>query len=108
MKSLIALSLFVLGVTLFVDAQQIASGEFWIPSELEWAHLTGAQDQEKTASAVIFYFRKDGYFVRDECWLIKHGKSITISNGDPHNERGPNGSYFGWNDAEIPARPSKC
>lgn len=86
MKSLIALSLFVLGTTLFVDAQQIASGEFWIPSELKWTHVTGAQDQEKIASAVIFYFRKDGYFVRDECWLIKQGKSIAISNGDPHNE----------------------
>jgi hypothetical protein len=24
--------------------------------------------------------------VRDECWLIRDGKSISISNGDPHNE----------------------
>ena len=86
MKSLIALSLFVLGTALLVDAQQVASSEFWIPSEVKWVQVIGAQDQEKTASAVIFYFRKDGYFVRDECWLIKHGKSIAISNGDPHNE----------------------
>jgi hypothetical protein len=85
-KSLIAVSVFVWSVTLIVDAQQIASGEFWIPSELKWIQATGAQDHEKTANAVIFYFRKDGYFVRDDCWLIKRGKSIAISNGDPHNE----------------------
>ena len=86
MKWLIAVSVFVLSVALIVDAQQTASGEFWIPSDLKWVRITGAQNSEKTAGAVIFYFRGDGYFVRDDCWLIKRGKSIAISNGDPHNE----------------------
>ena len=75
-----------MSVTLIVGAQQVESGDFWIPSELKWVHVAGAPDHEKTVRTVIFYFRKDGYFVRDECWLIKRGKSIEVSNGDPHSE----------------------
>jgi hypothetical protein len=42
--------------------------------------------KERSASAVVFYFTKDDWFVRGDCWLTKNGKSITISDGDPHNE----------------------
>jgi len=82
MKPLIAVSAFVLSVTAIADAQQTASAEFWMPSEVKWVHVAGAPDDEKTASAVVFYFRNDGYFVGDACWLIKRSKSIAISNGD--------------------------
>jgi len=34
----------------------------------------------------VLYFGTNGEFVRDDCWLIRNDRSITISNGDPHNE----------------------
>lgn len=95
MKLQVAVTAFALTFALTADAQQAASDEFWMPSQVKWVHMAGEPDHEKTARAVVFYFRSDGYFVRDDCWLIKQGKSIAISNGDPHNE------YVGLTDPVI-------
>jgi hypothetical protein len=68
-------------------AQQVQAGEFWIPVKLKWQMVPGdPTGKERMARADVFYFAKDGRFVRDNCWLIKNGKVITISNGDPHEE----------------------
>jgi hypothetical protein len=67
-------------------AQQAKLGEFWIPASVHWSHPRGAPEGESVASTVILYFGRNGIFARDECWVIREGQSITISNGDPHNE----------------------
>jgi hypothetical protein len=67
-------------------AQQAKLGEFWIPANMHWSHPRGAPEGESVASTVILYFGQNGIFARDECWVIREGQSITISNGDPHNE----------------------
>ena len=68
------------------SAQSSEHGEFWIPTNVHWKHIDGEPKGESTASSVVFYFARGEWFVRDDCWLIKNGKAITISDGDPHNE----------------------
>jgi hypothetical protein len=64
-------------------AQTTDAGEFSIPTSLHWQHLHAAPSNESVASAVVFYFGKDREIVPDECWLIRDGESIAISDGDP-------------------------
>src|SRR6266536_1187686 len=69
-----------------VSAQSSDNGQFWIPTDVKWQRVPGAPRAEKkrVASTVILYFGHDREFVRDECWMIRDGESILISNGDPH------------------------
>jgi len=71
-----------------VNAQSISKGRLWVPTELKWRRIPGAPrgDRKRTAAAAVLYFGKDGAFVQDQCWLIRDGKSVSISNADPHNE----------------------
>jgi hypothetical protein len=81
-------TLFLLCSALNVSAQPSDLDQFWIPTDVKWERIPGAPREEhrKTASTIVLYFGKNGEFVRDECWLIRDGKSISISNGDPHNQ----------------------
>ena len=83
-----AAGLLVLCSAIGASAQASADGQLWIPTSIKWTRIQGAprNEKERTASAVVLYFGKDGAFVRDECWLIRNGKSISISDGDPHDE----------------------
>ena len=86
MRSLFTAVLLVACVMFTAFAQQVQAGEFWIPVQLKWQKIQGDPvGKERVAQAIVFYFTKNGTFVRDECWLIKNGKTITISNGDPHD-----------------------
>lgn len=86
MKKLVMLLLCALGLNV-ANAQAQESGEFWIPTKLKWTRISGAPKGHETARAIVFYFPNKGRrFVRDECWLIRNGKSLSISNGDPHDE----------------------
>jgi hypothetical protein len=69
-----------------VRAQESQSGDFWIPVNVHWSRPHGGPANVTVASTVILYFGRKGVFARDECWVIRTGRSITISNGDPHNE----------------------
>ena len=88
MKSLSIVALLIVGLVVIARAQSIKDGQLWIPVDVKWIRIPGALRavQKRTASAVVVYFGKNGEFVRDECWLIRDGKSISISNGDPHNQ----------------------
>ena len=88
MKAFITGLLFVLLLATNVYSQYSPSEKFWIPVSLHWQRIPGApkEIQTRTAQAMVLYFRNDGKFVRDDCWLLKDDKSIRISNGDPHNE----------------------
>jgi hypothetical protein len=88
MKAFITGLLFVLGLATNLYSQYSPSGKFWIPANLHWQCIPGApkEVQTRTAQATVLYFRNDGKFVRDDCWLIKQGDSITVDNGDPHDE----------------------
>ncbi|SPE41153.1 exported hypothetical protein [Candidatus Sulfotelmatobacter sp. SbA7] len=81
-------TLFLLCSALNVSAQPSDHGQFWVPTDVKWERIPGAPREEhrKTASTIVLYFGKNGEFVRDECWLIRDGKSISISNGDPHSQ----------------------
>jgi hypothetical protein len=87
-KSLYIVVLLIVGLVVSARAQSIKDGQLWIPVDLKWIRIPGAPRavQKRTASAIVVYFGKNGEFVRDECWLIRDGKSISISNGDPHNQ----------------------
>jgi hypothetical protein len=87
-KSLSIVALLIFGLAVTASAQSIKDGRLWIPVDLKWIRISGAPRavQKRTASAVVVYFGKNGEFVRDDCWLIRDGKSISISNGDPHNQ----------------------
>lgn len=67
---------------------QTKDGGLWIPVDVKWSRIQCAPRNvhTRTASTTVLYFGKDGEFVRDDCWLIRDGKSISISNGDPHDE----------------------
>ena len=69
-----------------VAAQENGEGRFWVPADIHWQHPRGAPSGEAVAPVVVLYFQQNGLFTRDECWVIRSGKAITISNGDPHNE----------------------
>jgi hypothetical protein len=86
--SLIAAGLLVVCAANGASDQARDDGKLWIPTSIKWTRIQGALRNEKkrTASTVVLYFGKDGAFVRDECWLIRDGKSISISDGDPHDE----------------------
>ena len=88
MKLISIVVLLVVGSVVNVNAQPPESGQLWIPGDVKWSRIQGAPRNvhERAASVVVLYFGKNGEFVRDDCWLIRHGKSISISNGDPHNE----------------------
>ena len=87
MKSRFIVALLIFG-SVVMSAQATKDGQLWIRVDVKWTRTPGAPRsvQTRTASAVILYFGKDGELVRDECWLIRDGKSISISNGDPHNQ----------------------
>ena len=88
MKLLSIVALLVCSSVTNVSAQSTKDGRFWIPVDVKWTRIRGAPPDVKTrtASTVVLYFGKGGEFVRDECWLVRNGKSISISNGDPHNQ----------------------
>ena len=71
-----------------VSAQSSDNGQFLIPIDVKWQRIPGAPRSEKVrvASAVVLFFGSHGEFVRDECSLIRGGQTISISNGDPHNQ----------------------
>ncbi len=71
-----------------VSAQSSNNGQFLIPTDVKWQRIPGAPRSEKkrVASTVVLFFGNDGEFMRDECWLIRDGQTISISNGDPHNQ----------------------
>ena len=81
------LALLIVGLVMAVSAQT-EGGQLWIPVDVKWSRIQGAPRNvhQRTASTTVLYFGKDGEFVRDDCWLIRDSKSISISNGDPHNE----------------------
>jgi hypothetical protein len=87
-KSLSIVALLIFGLAVTARAQSSKNGQLWIPVDLKWTRIPGAPRtlEERTASAVVVYFGKNGEFVQDECWMIRDGKSISISNGDPHNQ----------------------
>jgi len=87
-KSLSIVALLIVGLVVTARAQSIEDGQLWIPVDVKWIRFPGAPPavQKRTASAVVVYFGKNGEFVRDECWLIRDGRSISISNGDPHSQ----------------------
>jgi hypothetical protein len=68
-----------------IDAQEANSSQFWTPVDVKWKQVKGVPSK-KMASAAVLYFGENGEFVKDECWLIKEGDFISVSNGDPHNE----------------------
>jgi hypothetical protein len=80
--------LLILGSAVNFFAQSTKSSQLWIPVDIKWTRLPGAPRNvpTRTASSIVLYFGKDGGFVRDECSLVRDGTSISISNGDPHNE----------------------
>jgi len=88
MKFLSLAALLIFASATNVSAQSTKDGQFWIPVDVKWTRIQGAPRdvQIRTASTTVLYFGADGEFVRDECWLIRYGKSISISNGDPHNQ----------------------
>ena len=69
-----------------MPAQQAEPGQFWIPAKVRWNHPRGSSHDETVASTIILYFSRNGVFAKDKCWVIRRGQTITISNGDPHNE----------------------
>ena len=88
MKSLSIAAVLVLALATSLGAQSVNDGRLWIPVEVKWRRIPGAPRdvQTRTASTVVLYFGRNGEFVRDECRLIRDGRSISISNGDPHNQ----------------------
>ena len=88
MKFLSLAALLIVASAMNVNAQSRKDGSFWIPVDVKWSRIPGAPRdvRKRTASTTVLYFGNDGEFVRDECWLIRDGKSILISNGDPHNQ----------------------
>lgn len=88
MKLISIAVLVIFGSVVSGSAQSTKDGQLWVPVDLKWNPIQGAPHNvhERTAPAVVLYFGKNGEFVRDDCWLIRSGKSISISNGDPHNE----------------------
>ncbi len=88
MKFLSLTVLLIFGLAMNVSAQSTKDGRFWIPVDVKWRRIPGAPPDAKkrTVSTTVLYFGKDGEFVQDDCWLTRDGKSISISNGDPHNQ----------------------
>jgi hypothetical protein len=86
MKPRIATALTICCACVAVFAQEPLEGRFWIPTNIHWNHPRGAPPDEAVASVVVLYFEQNGLFARDECSAIRKGKSVTISDGDPHNE----------------------
>jgi hypothetical protein len=87
MKWLSITALLIVVLVMLVSAQT-KDGQLWIPVDVKWSRIQGAPRNlhKRAASTTVLYFGKDGEFVRDDCWLIRDGKSISISNGDPHNQ----------------------
>lgn len=86
MRLLSITALLILGSVISVAAQSTKDDHLWIPVDLKWSRIPGAprDAKQRAASATVLYFGKAGAFVRDDCRLIRNGKSISISNGDPH------------------------
>jgi hypothetical protein len=71
-----------------VSAQSSNNGHFFVPTDIKWQRSPGAprSERKRAASTVVLFLGSDGEFVRDECSLIRDGQTISISNGDPHNQ----------------------
>ena len=71
-----------------VSAQSSNNGQLFVPTEIKWRRIPGAplSEKKRATSTIVLFFGGDGDFVRDECWLIRDGQTISISNGDPHNQ----------------------
>jgi hypothetical protein len=78
----------LIAVMVMPVSAQTKDGQLWIPVDVKWSRIQGAPRNvhKRVASTTVLYFGKNGEFVRDDCWLIRDGKSISISNGDPHNQ----------------------
>jgi len=87
MKFVSITALLIVVLVIPVSAQT-KDGQLWIPVDVKWSRIQGAPRNvhKRAASTTVLYFGEDGEFVRDDCWLIRDGKSISISNGDPHNQ----------------------
>ena len=85
---LLSIVLFALTSTTGLNAQSVKGRQLWIPVDIKWHRVPGAPRDvhTRTAASVVLYFGANGEFVRDECWLIRNGKTISISNGDPHEQ----------------------
>jgi len=84
-----ALSVFVmvLAYCVCLTAQnELKGGSFYMPKKVHWARPHWAAPHLRIASATVLYVGRDHLFARDDCWLLKKGGQITISNGDPHDQ----------------------
>ncbi|MGP0017047.1 MAG: hypothetical protein ACLPHP_00645 [Candidatus Sulfotelmatobacter sp.] len=103
---LLFIAVLMFGSVTSVSAQSTGDVHLWIPVDLKWSRIPGAPRNvhRRTAAATVLYFGKNGEFVRDECWLIRDGDSISISDGDPHNQYVGTKSEPGADGAEITYR----